>query len=499
MLNNILSVAGGMLGNSGQGGNVLSGITQLFGGSNQGSSLTSIAQSFLNQGQNGGSFGFGQMSLPGLSGNANNQGSNVGITTPTPDVTNITKTGLLDNIKNTVGQNGGLGQGLKQGLGQSLKQGLGNFGASIKGGGFGSDLIQSGLSMVNQQINKDVVNSKGFNIANGVLDTAASTVGKFNPMVGLIIKGVQTGLNVANRATGKRTDTYKTDQETKAVMNSGYTGSYENMAKAESQSNLLYGGTNMKAYREAQDQIKEAKRMDETLQNINEDNQNRTLMAQNTEMNTANYSNLINGRNFLNGITVGKSGIKLDYLDRIRNLKNKHIINLDTKQIEEFKEGGVLDTIEFIPVITEPISEFKEGGKIEDDWTPIITEPVELYREGGKTEEEELVKLEETNQKNIIPEGALHKNKHHIENTEGLTQKGIPVIDNDGEQQAEIELDEIIFTLEVTKKLEELHKKYKEGNEQAATEAGKLLVQEILYNTDDRTGLIAKCEKGGKL
>lgn len=125
-------------------------------------------------------------------------------------------------------------------------------------------------------------------------------------------------------------------------------------------------------------------------------------------------------------------------------------------------------------------------------------------KQGGTIKEsDELVKLEETSQKNVIPEGALHKNKHHIEHAEGLTQKGIPVVDDDGEQQAEIELNEIIFTLEVTKKLEELHKIFKEGTnkekDEAAIEAGKLLVQEILYNTDDRTGLISKCQKGGKL
>lgn len=119
------------------------------------------------------------------------------------------------------------------------------------------------------------------------------------------------------------------------------------------------------------------------------------------------------------------------------------------------------------------------------------------FKKGGTLKEDlETPEIEETNQKNLIPEGALHKNKHHMEHTEGLTQKGIPVIDNDGEQQAEIELDEIIFTLEVTKKLEEL---YKEGSDEAAIEAGKLLVKEILFNTDDRTGLISKCEKGGKL
>jgi hypothetical protein len=83
-----------------------------------------------------------------------------------------------------------------------------------------------------------------------------------------------------------------------------------------------------------------------------------------------------------------------------------------------------------------------------------------------------------------------------MENTEGLTQKGIPVIDNKGEQQAEIELNEIIFNLEVTKKLEEL---CEDGSDEAAIEAGKLLVQEILFNTEDRTGLINTLKKGGKI
>jgi hypothetical protein len=41
--------------------------------------------------------------------------------------------------------------------------------------------------------------------------------------------------------------------------------------------------------------------------------------------------------------------------------------------------------------------------------------------------------------------------------------------------------------LEVTKKLEELAK---DGSEEAALEAGKLLAREILKNTEDRTGLI---------
>ena len=90
-----------------------------------------------------------------------------------------------------------------------------------------------------------------------------------------------------------------------------------------------------------------------------------------------------------------------------------------------------------------------------------------------------------------------------MENADNLTKKGIPVIDNEGEQQAEIEKNEIIFTLEVTKKLEELYSKYtdhedsQKEKDEVAIEAGKLLVKEILFNTDDRTGLINTLKQGG--
>jgi len=88
---------------------------------------------------------------------------------------------------------------------------------------------------------------------------------------------------------------------------------------------------------------------------------------------------------------------------------------------------------------------------------------------------------------NVIPEGALHARKHHMENDEHITKKGIPVVDLEGKQQAEIECNEIIFRKEVTSKLEELAK---DGSDEAAIEAGKLLATEIIENTDDRTGLI---------
>ena len=71
--------------------------------------------------------------------------------------------------------------------------------------------------------------------------------------------------------------------------------------------------------------------------------------------------------------------------------------------------------------------------------------------------------------------------------TELLKQPVITEEDGKKVQQAEIEVNEIIFRLEVTEKLEKLAK---EGTDEAALEAGKLLTEEILHNTHDNTGLI---------
>ena len=101
---------------------------------------------------------------------------------------------------------------------------------------------------------------------------------------------------------------------------------------------------------------------------------------------------------------------------------------------------------------------------------------------------------------NVIPDGALHARKHNMD-VDGITKKGIPVVsekDGEIEQQAEIEKEEIIFRLEVTQKLEELEKKFysdestQEEKDECALEAGKLLVNEILYNTQDNTGKLLK-------
>lgn len=108
-------------------------------------------------------------------------------------------------------------------------------------------------------------------------------------------------------------------------------------------------------------------------------------------------------------------------------------------------------------------------------------------------------KFAEGGKVNVIPSGALHAHKHHLEDVdekfEEVTTKGIPVITEekggDIRQHAEVEREEIIFNLEVTKQLEKL---MQDGSDEAAIEAGKLLVHEILENTVDNTGLLNTVE-----
>lgn len=122
----------------------------------------------------------------------------------------------------------------------------------------------------------------------------------------------------------------------------------------------------------------------------------------------------------------------------------------------------------------------KNGAKLYNlqEAKRILSNRLQSFKQGGAV--------------NVIPDGALHKNRHHLEyideKFEDVTTKGIPVIteakNGDIIQQAEVEKEEIIFNLEVTKKLEELMEK---DTDEAAIEAGKLLTDEILRNTIDNT------------
>ena len=153
----------------------------------------------------------------------------------------------------------------------------------------------------------------------------------------------------------------------------------------------------------------------------------------------------------------------------------------------------------------------KKGGIINPAQLRSISQKVERKLKGGIIEEvkEEIQELKDGGKVNVIPEGALHARLHDLpeEIADQVTKKGIPVVTEEegGKllQHAEIERDEIIFRKEATDKIEELHKKYKEAKTEKeknkiAIECGKYLTDEILFNTEDNTGLLGKVGENGK-
>lgn len=101
--------------------------------------------------------------------------------------------------------------------------------------------------------------------------------------------------------------------------------------------------------------------------------------------------------------------------------------------------------------------------------------------------------------KNIIPDGALHKNRNHLsehneELKDQITEKGIPVVSENADgaitQHAEVEVGEVIFNLANTKIIEDYWQQYKEtGDDSIAIECGKFLTKELLRNTVDKAGI----------
>lgn len=139
----------------------------------------------------------------------------------------------------------------------------------------------------------------------------------------------------------------------------------------------------------------------------------------------------------------------------------------------------------------------KRGGKLER----LKSYKPSKHRNGGK-----LKNIELSEESSVIPEGALHAHKHNLD-LDGITQKGIPVLQNIDEsvetleeikkqggglqQSAEIEREEIIFSKELTDYIEEARAEWhKTNSNDILEEVGKRVTKELLFNTRDNAGLI---------
>lgn len=322
------------------------------------------------------------------------------------------------------------------------KSGKNFFSNIFKGMGGTSGLVSLATNIGESLLPKRIT-SKGTDVVNGILGAASNIPGP----VGLYANAAKFTFNAIDSLGASKLATLNSNQDTEDTLartGGGYGDFMDNWDEAKTLSGKRAGLFTSKS--SLNNKIYDANRKMSVLQQI--------MDAQKTnELLTAQMGDRWNERTMrdLNGgygnISFGRHGFKIEILNRVHSI-------LNTPKV-----------IDILTELEDEVPEFKDGGKM-----------------------------------NVIPEGSLHARLHHMENAEGLTKKGIPVVsEREGgelEQQAEIELNEIIFTLEVTQQLEKL---MEDGSDNAAIEAGKLLVKEIFENTDDRTGLLKQLEPEKKV
>lgn len=259
-----------------------------------------------------------------------------------------------------------------------------------------------------------------------------------------------TPVGLINSIGAKKADTITKDNEAFEQVGSAYGGTQATVDDALTKSGKKYGLFSGGARNRANRQIHNAQMQQSKMSNIADEAQ-MAFAASNNPLLGLGTQLQLNGGYQQNTVRAGKSGLKMD-----RDFA-KRVVKLSKGQKEKRKK--IQEEVRM-----EEVAGFKNGGAV-----------------------------------NVIPDGALHAHKHHLENVdekfEDVTSKGIPVITEekggDIKQHAEVEREEIIFNLEVTKQLEKL---MQDGSDEAAIEAGKLLVYEILENTVDNTGLLNTVE-----
>lgn len=346
---------------------------------------------------------------------------------------------LLGNSKGAQIASGVLGQGAGTAagavVGNALAGTAGTTTTNALNSAFSSasGLVSGGIGLTNLAL--DVLDplkkSKAESAANIVTGVGGLAATAAIPAAGPFIAAAILAANAVGHLTGQKTENFTANRELLAQAGSSYNSSVNNILKAESLAGQKYSGYNSGGRHKADKAIYTGSQEQEGIKNV--------------------LSNI----GSLRDILASTTGL----ISQQRELES----NGGFQSVYTGKEGTVLNKISYID---EAPTYINEAPSIIEEFQ----DQLQSFKEGGAF--------------NIIPEGALHARLHHMEDADNLTKKGIPVVDNNGEQQAEIERNELILRLSVTKYLEELAK---EGTDKAAIEAGKLLVNEILYNTVDNT------------
>ena len=351
-------------------------------------------------------------------------------------------------------------KGLMSGIGQVMSpltdaayqnSGVAGFGASDTTNQIRSNIsdaaIQSGnpyamaIGLATKAVDGivDISGGRAADYTNAQLDALGVDGGvKTANWFGHIMNSIPGSALLFGNVSGKKLSNAEISQDTENVRNA-YAGTLNKMDAA-----AAVGGTGMAwFFRNAQD------KMQNKIDELNERNNILTRISRtNTLAKENTYSQELNAQN-----------------------QNRYSGNSGTMALG--RHGMELPDKHMIAVILEARSNMPKKGA-----------------ERASDESEKLPGIDT----NVIPEGALHAHKNHLEEAnpdmDKVTEKGIPVIATDSQgvdyqQLAEIESAEIIFRKKLTDKIEEL---MKDGSEKAMIRAGKLLAREIMCNTDDNTG-----------
>ena len=468
-------------------GGFLSGmIGQLIGGGGQqqGGMLPAFGQSAENILGNAAGTMFGSVANSVGKSIINNAGKRIAGKT----VGLATKAGLKEGFKDLGGAAGvgSMAMGVADSLMGAKSEYSGDYGSLTQGVDSAYNTIASGVSVI-----------PGVGTSLGLGMQGAALLGKgLNKWTGSGTDGMTstdailgssflnlTPMGLINGWGGKKshkmglTDWMSQDKLTEEW--NGYAGSLKNDLTAQTKANKKYGLFSGGARRKANKMIGPANMNRTDLLAMQQDKEIGNIRGnQMVSINNERYMQDLQGGISPDSMHMGRRGIKLPTVSEIKKIKQltNKISSFSDKQTT-LKQWGKQSiqlqsekNIQDIHDVTK-VPQMKQGGE------------VPYLQSGGSV--------------NVIPEGALHARLNKMEGGgKDFTKKGIPVVDINGEQQAEIENNEIIFRKEVTDKIEELAK---DGSDQAAIECGKLLTKEIIENTEDRTGLLQSAKNGGIL
>ena len=350
-------------------------------------------------------------------------------------------------------------------LGQDVTSGIGS---AAKGIGMSTgSMIDMGAGIVDSAAG--AVGLKGAEVTTGMdtaIDTLASLPLEFIPGFGTIAKGGLKALSLLNKYAGKSSHEQGTDLDMGVIgygldINENAGKKYGLFSrKSRKRTNILtarYDKENLSKYASSQFQKQNSLASQNTTASIGDKNRMQLLGGYGTNVLAARLGTKVPPVNLRNIVNKAEWNKKKKLEEQKKKLEASKVLEKDTK----YKDGGLLT----------------------------------------KSDKEEVIEEVVEEKMNVIPEGAFHsrKNNIHEDVAEHVTHKGIPVITKDEEgkvtQHAEVERNEIIFHKEATDTIETLHEKFKKADTQKLKdeimiECGKYIADQILVNTDDRTGII---------